>query len=239
LEFNTNKHLTNIYDFTKDSNQILRRIKTPDLNSTECANIVRNEKIINILKLLIGDNIRFDGSKLNMKPPGNDGVVHWHQDWAFYPHTNDNLLTVGIMIDDHTIENGCMNVIPGSHQGIVYDHHHNEYFNGQIQISHLGDNIKKSIGLTGKKGDILIHHCKLVHSSNANITSQNRRFLLLQYKSADSYPLIPYNFNYKWWNSLLICGTEPTTISVKSDVIKLPIPQSKYQGSIFENQRKD
>jgi hypothetical protein len=48
--------------------------------------------------------------------------VEWQQDWAFYPHTNDDLAALGIMLDDCGIENGPMMVIPGSHQG-RYDHH--------------------------------------------------------------------------------------------------------------------
>ena len=43
-----------------------------------------------------------------MKNPGKDGSlgIKWHQDWAFFPHTNDSLVTVGIAVDDSTKENG-------------------------------------------------------------------------------------------------------------------------------------
>ena len=58
-----------------------------------------------------------------MKNPRSGSPVQWHQDWAFYPHTNDDLLAVGIALDDMRIENSCMMVVPGSHTGPVYDHH--------------------------------------------------------------------------------------------------------------------
>ena len=45
-------------------------------------------------------SVRFDTGKLNMKSAGYGAPVEWHQDWAFYPHTNDDLAAVGIMIDD-------------------------------------------------------------------------------------------------------------------------------------------
>jgi phytanoyl-CoA hydroxylase len=67
--------------------------------------------------------VRFDTGKLNMKSAGFGAPVEWHQDWAFYPHTDGDLAAVGIMPDDCGIENGPMMVIPGSHQGPVYDHH--------------------------------------------------------------------------------------------------------------------
>ena len=51
------------------------------------------------------------GIKLNMKYPEFGSPVEWHQDWAFYPHTNDDLLAVGIVIDDMTVENGALMII--------------------------------------------------------------------------------------------------------------------------------
>ena len=48
----------------------------------------------------MGQPVRFDTGKLNMKSAGYGAPIEWHQDWAFYPHTNDDLAAVGIMIDD-------------------------------------------------------------------------------------------------------------------------------------------
>lgn len=46
--------------------------------------------------------------KIHMKYPGEDGSmgIKWHQDWAFLPHTNDSIVTVGLAVDDSTKENG-------------------------------------------------------------------------------------------------------------------------------------
>ena len=46
------------------------------------------------------DQHQLHGSKLNMKDPKYGSPVEWHQDWAFYPHTNDDLLAIGVMLDD-------------------------------------------------------------------------------------------------------------------------------------------
>ena len=51
---------------------------------------------------LLGPNLRYHNNKLNMKNPANGSAVQWHQDWAFYPHTNDSILEVGIALDDMT-----------------------------------------------------------------------------------------------------------------------------------------
>ena len=45
-------------------------------------------------------NILLKSSKLNTKFEKGGSAVEWHQDWAFYPHTNDDVLAVGVMLDD-------------------------------------------------------------------------------------------------------------------------------------------
>ena len=44
--------------------------------------------------------------KLNAKPSFSGLPIPWHQDWAFFPHTNDSVLTVSVIIDDSTRDNG-------------------------------------------------------------------------------------------------------------------------------------
>ena len=112
----------------------VRRIKEPHHHLSAAGRLVRHPGIVGILQALIGPGIRFQTSKLNMKSAAFGAPVEWHQDWAFYPHTNQDLLAVGIMLDDVTLENGPMMVLPGSHKGLVYDHHSGGYFCGAIDV---------------------------------------------------------------------------------------------------------
>ena len=119
---------TEIYDL-EDSHTPeqprVRRIKTAHLHDPAYAALSRHPKIIAVLQALWGPDIRFDTAKLNMKCAGFGAPVEWHQDWAFYPHTNDNLAAVGVMFDDMAMENGPLMIIPGSHRGPTFDHHAN------------------------------------------------------------------------------------------------------------------
>src|SRR6186713_986929 len=89
-------------------------------------------RIVAILRDLLGPAVRWDESKLNMKSPGYGAAVEWHQDWAFYPQTNDDLCAVGVMMDDCALENGPLLIIPGSHKGPVHDHHVDGHFAGAM-----------------------------------------------------------------------------------------------------------
>ena len=62
--------------------------------------LARDPAITSILAQLLGPAIRQHGGKLNMKSAGYGSPVEWHQDWAFYPHTNDDVLATGIYLDD-------------------------------------------------------------------------------------------------------------------------------------------
>ncbi len=110
----------------------MRRIKTAHLHHPDYAALTRHPKIIAVLQDLWGPDIRFDTAKLNMKSAGFGAPVEWHQDWAFYPHTNDNLAAVGVMFDDMAMENGPLMIIPGSHRGPIYDHHADGVFCGAM-----------------------------------------------------------------------------------------------------------
>ena len=110
----------------------LRRIKSPILHHEVYDQTLRNAAILDIVEQLIGAGVRSNGNKLNMKEPDHGSAVEWHQDWAFYPHTNDDLLAVGVAIDDMTEENGCMLMVPGSHRADLHSHHENGVFVGAV-----------------------------------------------------------------------------------------------------------
>ena len=67
-------------------NPRVQRIKVPHKQHPVFAEAVRKPKILEILSKLIGGNIRFRNSKLNIKEANGGAPVDWHQDWAFYPH---------------------------------------------------------------------------------------------------------------------------------------------------------
>src|ERR1700681_3751783 len=94
---------TDVYDLepghTAESPRV-RRIKTPHKVHALFNEIVRSEPVLDILKKLIGPGLRLHGSKLNMKSAQYGSPVEWHQDWAFYAHTNYAVLAILGRLDD-------------------------------------------------------------------------------------------------------------------------------------------
>lgn len=215
----------------------VRRIKTPHLHDPEYARAARHPKVVAVLKDLWG-TVRFDTGKLNMKSAGYGAPVEWHQDWAFYPHTNDDLAAVGIMLDDCTPENGPMMVIPGSHQGPIYDHHGPDgRFCGAIDPAACDLDLSQAEPCLGRAGSITVHHVRAVHGSATNFSGRERRFLLYQYRAADAWPLLGLKDGIGKFDELLLAGEPSLAPRLTPVPVRMPLPPAEYQGSIYENQR--
>ncbi len=223
---------TEIYDL-EDShapdNPRVRRIKAPHLHHPAYAALVRHPKIIGVLQSLWGPDIRFDTAKLNMKCAGFGAPVEWHQDWAFYPHTNDNLAAVGVMFDDMAMENGPLMIIPGSHKGPTFDHHAEGVFCGAMDPSNRDVDYGKAIPLLGKAGSITVHHVRAVHGSAPNVSDRDRRLLLFQYRAADAWPILGFPGGIEAFNALMASG-ETREPRLSPAPIRLPLPSGGEAG---------
>ena len=110
----------------------LRRIQSPEEVSDLFANIMRNAATVDFCAELIGPSIRFHHGKVNSKLPGTATQVKWHQDFPFEPMSNDDMITALLFVDDVTLENGPLEVLPGTHKGPIHSHWHKGVFTGSV-----------------------------------------------------------------------------------------------------------
>jgi ectoine hydroxylase-related dioxygenase (phytanoyl-CoA dioxygenase family) len=215
----------------------VRRLKAPHLIHPAYFRASRNDNVVAILKDLWG-TVRFDTGKLNMKSAGYGAPVEWHQDWAFYPHTNDDLAAVGIMLDDVDMENGPMMVVPGSHKGPIHDHHGpNGRFCGAMDPEKCDIDLSCALPCLGKAGSVTVHHVRAVHGSATNFSGSERRFLLYQYRAADAWPLLGLKEGIDAFNEQLLVGEPSLEPRLAPVPVRMPLPPAEHQGSIYENQR--
>lgn len=180
----------NVLDFEaadRSGEHHLRRIKSPERHAPVYAQVMGSEPVLNCVRDLIGDDVRFWSGKLNLKRPFGGQAVEWHQDWAFGPATNDDLLTVGVALDNATTENGCLLMIPGSHRGPVLDHWRDDDFTGAVTDEKF--DFSNAVPVEVKSGGITLHHIRTLHASAPNRSRQQRRLLLYTYAAADAWPL--------------------------------------------------
>ncbi|MCG6885107.1 MAG: phytanoyl-CoA dioxygenase family protein [Silicimonas sp.] len=218
----------------------LRRIKLPHRISEPIRDLMYSDLILAPARDLIGDSLRLHTTKLNMKSAGYGAAVEWHQDYAFYPHTNDDILAIGVIIDDMESENGPLMVYPGSHKGPVYDHHVDGVFAGAFLPEEVGLNQADAVELKGPAGSISIHHGRIVHGSALNTSDRSRRILFYEMMAADAFPIM--GSMTKWdgiedYNTRLLCGEPTLNPRLKDIPVRIPQPQPDVPISIYEIQK--
>jgi hypothetical protein len=229
---------TDMYDLEpghRPDDPRVRRVKTPHRFFPVFQQLLRHPRLVSVLQDLLGPAVRLHSSKINLKSPRYGSPVEWHQDWAFYPHTNDDLLAVGVMLDDCTSDNGPLMVVPGSHRGPLFDHHADGYFCGAIDPAAIRDEIARAVPLTGRAGSMSFHHVRLVHGSAQNISSLPRTLLLYEYGAADAWPLMGVS-DLADFDARLVTGEPSIEPRVAPAPVRMPLPPARSQGSIYENQ---
>ena len=198
--------------------------------------IVRSAPVLDILKQLLGPGLRLHGSKLNMKSAQYGSPVEWHQDWAFYPHTNDDVLAIGVLLDDCDLANGPMLVSPRTHAGEVWNHHGDDgCFAGLIDPDTIKDEIERAVPCMGKAGSMSFHHVRALHGSAQNTSDRPRNLLLYEIAASDAWPLMGVK-DFDEFNSRLLTGGVVVTPRLTNVPVRMPLPPAKRQGSIYETQ---
>ena len=170
-----------------DGKTITRRIYNPFDQHQTFKEIASDDRLLDCMESLIGPNINLQHSKLNMKPPQVGSVVEWHQDLAYMPHTNDDLVTLLIYLDEATEENGCLRVLPRNHTH-YFDHHTPDgIFTGMVTEDLDSGRFGKPASLPAPAGSAIFMHCIMPHSSFPNRSPHPRRTLIFEYRATDSF----------------------------------------------------
>jgi ectoine hydroxylase-related dioxygenase (phytanoyl-CoA dioxygenase family) len=218
----------------------IRRIKLPHTQYEVFQRLMTSDAILAPARDLIGPDLRLHTTKLNMKSAGFGAAVEWHQDMAFYPHTNDDVLAIGVMIDDMGLENGPLMIFPGSHRGPTYDHHADGVFVGAVDLAASGLNVQDAVALTGPAGAISIHHGRVLHGSALNRSDRDRRLLFYEMMAADSFPVMGSMTGFaslEEYNERMLCGMPTIEPRLSDWPVRIPLPQPSERGSIYEIQK--
>ncbi|NNF77971.1 MAG: phytanoyl-CoA dioxygenase family protein [Rhizobiales bacterium] len=167
----------------------LRRVQSPEEVSEVYANVMRTARTVDFAADLVGPAIRFHHGKVNSKLPGAATKVKFHQDFPFQPMTNDDMITALLFVDDVTLDNGPLEVVPGSHKGPLYTLWHNGVFTGAVADDVVEEHKDKIIKCTGKAGSVCLMHASLLHGSAPNLSDVPRTLYITTYYAEDAIEL--------------------------------------------------
>ncbi|MGI9146534.1 MAG: phytanoyl-CoA dioxygenase family protein [Chloroflexota bacterium] len=201
---------------------VVRRIFNPIAHHPAFHDLVFNPKIVDVVENLLGPDIQLHHTKLNLKPPSKAARFEWHQDYPFFPHTNFDLLAVMIMLDDSTEENGCLKIIPASHNWGPRNHlfARDGAFSSQLEDRTVLEDPSRWKTVPVPAGGMELHHCNMLHSSGPNRGDRPRSAIVIQYRAADNVQL-GGNVGH-FGNGLQIRGTDPYRVRMIAGTFLLP-----------------
>ena len=165
----------------------VRRIVDPYARHEAFRSVAHDPRVVDRVESLLGTDLDLQHSKLNWKPARVGSPVDWHQDLAYYPHTNDGVLAVLIYLDDASEENGCVQVLPRQHHRYLDHTAPGASFAGRILDPSVTDLEPRP--LPAPAGRAIFLHGLTPHASLPNESSRPRRTLIFAYRAGDAYPL--------------------------------------------------
>ncbi|WP_284736113.1 phytanoyl-CoA dioxygenase family protein [Dongia deserti] len=212
---------------------LLRRVNSPTEISDAYLDVVTNSRIPDMVADLIGPNVKFHHSKINAKLPGANTEVKWHQDFPFTPHSNDDLVTALLALDDVDETNGPLISALGSHKSGLAEIWHDGKFTGVASEAASADWAKDAKVFTMRAGSVCLMHTRAGHSSGPNRGTRPRRLFIAVYSAEDAIPLSPNPLPSKH-EGLIVRGER--TGRVRSVPFELKLPQRPSTGSFFNQQ---
>ncbi|MBK1857007.1 phytanoyl-CoA dioxygenase family protein [Cerasicoccus arenae] len=193
---------------------------------------------VQALTAIIGPNVKCMQSMLFIKASGKPGQA-WHQDEYFIPTRDRSLAGAWISLDNATVDNGCLWVIPGSHRSGVlwpmYPHNKSEY-DCAAEAYNFPYSDEDAVPVEVPAGAIVFFNGYLLHKSLPNRkTSGFRRALVNHYMSAES--LLPWARSetqvaighYDKRDIVMVAGEDPYAYKGTEDIAK-PTVRSAGEG---------
>ena len=143
--------------------------------------------ILDLVEAVMGPDIVLWGCHLFCKPAGEGLEVPWHQDGHYWPIRPLATCTVWVALEGSDRENGCLRVIPGSHQPAVLKEHLRE--EGGALTQRLGDDAfdeADAVDVELEPGQMSLHDVYMIHGSNRNASTRRRAGLAIRYMPATS-----------------------------------------------------
>lgn len=193
-------------------------------NSDYLTGFFSHPKLVDAVGQIVGENVKGFASQFFIKHAGMPGNA-WHQDENFVPTRDRSLCTAWIALDEATLENGCLWMIPGSHKpGVLYPMRpHNNPNLDRAEECYDFEGLETAVPIVLKPGSCVFFSGYILHSSTTNtLESGFRRALLFQYARAET-PLAygaknePVSNYHDMRDFVLVRGIDPYFWKARTD----------------------
>jgi phytanoyl-CoA hydroxylase len=145
---------------------------------------VAQDRFVSLARSLLSEQIRCLGDEAQFKPPRVGSAHPWHQDQPYYSGLTEHFATIWLALDPATKANGCMQVIPGSHNlGEIQRRNPKQAWFDDDEID-----TSNTVHAELAPGDALLFHSRVLHGSDRNETDMPRRSFIFRYIDVSDLP---------------------------------------------------
>jgi ectoine hydroxylase-related dioxygenase (phytanoyl-CoA dioxygenase family) len=162
----------------------LGRVGHPAMHFAWAYRLATEPAVLDAVEKVLGPDLLVAGSLVLCKYPRDPAFVSWHQDNYYSNLHLTPSLSAWIALRDSTSENGCMRVVPGSHQEGVLPHAEKGNVNNLLKLGQEIEaevNEADAVDVVLRAGEMSLHHAAIVHGSRANRSDTQRLGFIVRY----------------------------------------------------------
>jgi non-haem Fe2+, alpha-ketoglutarate-dependent halogenase len=162
----------------------------PHLLFTWIDELVRHPTILDAVQAILGPNLLVWSSSFFTKEANDPAFVSWHQDSTYWGLSTPDVVTAWVGFTDSDVQNGCMQVIPGTHLKDQLPHKDTFAKNNLLtrgQEVQVDVDPKDAVDLVLQAGEMSLHHVRLVHGSQPNRSDDRRIGYAIRYVPTHVY----------------------------------------------------
>ena len=150
--------------------------------------ISKNKKILSILKKLFNEKMQMRNLEVFLKPPKTGMKAPFHQDNFYWNIKDKRAINLWIALDKVDKNNGGLIYYKGSHSCGIVRHKMSKIKGTSQEVDNklLAKLKYPKVSPRLNPGDCIMHHCEVIHGSNANNTNKNRRAIVISMKTKSS-----------------------------------------------------
>ncbi len=152
----------------------------------------RSPRIVDRMEQILGGEVYHYHTKMMLKEPRVGGAWEWHQDYGYWYHNGclyPLLASCLIAVDRATRQNGCLQVLKGSHRMGRVDHGKSgDQTGADMEVVQAAMERLELVYVEANPGDAVFFHCNLLHRSDQNTSPDPRWSLICCYNAARNNP---------------------------------------------------
>ncbi|RAV14888.1 phytanoyl-CoA dioxygenase family protein [Paenibacillus contaminans] len=196
--------LTNIFEehLELKGAKLSDELDTPHFRDERLLEFLLADEVLDLVEPIIGPNIGLWSSHFISKEPVVGRATPWHEDSAYWKgrvSSFDRIVTVWLAIDRSNQENGCMRVIPGTHNNGFSEYEDVDKSTNlfRSQVKNIDDS--QAVYFELERGECSLHDSRIIHGAKANTSPHRRCGYTMRYFSTETQVIPERNQNHKVW----------------------------------------